>query len=279
MGLAGFFTITRPANSVVAGLAAIVAYLIATGTLVPEVILLMAVVTLITAAGNVINDYFDAEIDAINRPERPIPSGAVSRNAALVYAGVLFFLGVLLAGFTAPLCLAIAIVNAMLLVAYAARLKSTPFFGNVAVSYLAASIFLFGGALAGGYRLVDMLPLAVITFLAMLARELLKDAEDIEGDRAGGADTLPIRIGVRKTALLAFVFTVAAVLASMLPYFWWGAWYLLGIALVDSVIIVAASRALGCTDSTCLKAAGSTNLLKIGMFASLVVFTLSAVYL
>ena len=248
MGLAGFFTIIRPANSVVAGLAAIVAYLIATGTLVPGVILLMAVVTLITAAGNVINDYFDAGIDAINRPERPIPSGAVSRDAALVYAGLLFFLGILLSGFTAPLCLAIALFNAVLLVAYAARLKSTPFFGNAAVSYLAASIFLFGGALAGGYRLVDMLPFAVITFLAMLARELLKDAEDIEGDRAGGADTLPIRIGVRKTALLAFVFTVAAVLASMLPWFWWGAWYLAGIALVDIVIIAAAFRALGCTD-------------------------------
>jgi len=279
MRLAGFFKIIRPANSIVAGLAAIVAYLIATGTLVPGVILLMAVVTLITAAGNVINDYFDAEIDLINRPERPIPSGTVSRNAALVYAGVLFLLGILISAFTVPLCLAIALFNAFLLVAYAARLKSTPFFGNAAVSYLAASIFLFGGALAGGDRLLDMLPVVVITFLAMLARELLKDAEDIDGDRAGGADTLPIRIGVRKTALLAFIFTVAAVAASMLPYFWWGVWYLLGIVLVDIIIIVAAFRALGCTDPARLKAAGSTSLLKMGMFASLVVFTLSAVYL
>ncbi|MGD0535447.1 MAG: geranylgeranylglycerol-phosphate geranylgeranyltransferase [Methanoregula sp.] len=279
MGIAGFFSIIRPANSVVAGLAAVVAYLIATGTLVPGVILLMTVVTLITAAGNVINDYFDAKIDAINRPERPIPSGTVSRNAALLYAGILFLLGILFAGFTSPLCLAIAVFNAILLVAYAAHLKSTPFFGNAAVSYLAASIFLFGGALAGGNRLLDMLPVATIAFLAMLARELLKDAEDIDGDRAGGADTLPIRIGVRKTALLAFIFTVAAVAASMLPYFWWGEWYLVGIALVDIVILVAAFRALGCTDPTRLKAAGSTSLLKIGMFASLVVFTLSAVYL
>jgi geranylgeranylglycerol-phosphate geranylgeranyltransferase len=279
MGLAGFFTITRPANSVVAGLAAIVAYLIATGTLVPGVILLMAVVTLITAAGNVINDYYDAAIDTINRPERPIPSGTVSRNAALVYAGVLFFLGILISGFTSPLCLAIAVFNAILLVVYAARLKSTPFFGNAAVSYLAASIFLFGGALAGGDRVPDMLPVVAITFLAMLARELLKDAEDIDGDRAGGADTLPIRIGVRKTALLAFIFTVAAVAASVLPSFWWGGWYLLGIALVDILIVLAAFRALGCTDPGCVKAAGSTGLLKAGMFASLVVFTLSAVLL
>jgi geranylgeranylglycerol-phosphate geranylgeranyltransferase len=279
MGHAGFFTIIRPANSFVAGLAAIVAYRIATGTLVYDVILLMAIVTLITAAGNVINDYYDAAIDAINRPGRPIPSGAVSRNAALVYAGLLFFLGILLAGFTSLLCLAIALFNTILLVAYAARLKSTPFFGNVTVSYLAASIFLFGGALAGVNRVPDMLPLVAITFLAMLARELLKDAEDIDGDRAGGADTLPIRIGVRKTALLAFVFAVAAVAASALPSLWWGAYYLGAIALVDIVIALAAFRALGCTDPGCVKATGSTSLLKIGMFASLVVFTLSAVLL
>ena len=72
MGHTGFFTIIRPANSFIAGLAAIVAYLIATGTLVYDVILLMAIVTLITAAGNVINDYYDTAIDAINRPGRPI---------------------------------------------------------------------------------------------------------------------------------------------------------------------------------------------------------------
>jgi geranylgeranylglycerol-phosphate geranylgeranyltransferase len=279
MGFAGFFTITRPANSVVAGLAAIVAYLIATGTLVYGVTLLMAVVILITAAGNVINDYFDAEIDAINRPERPIPSGTVGRNAALAWAGILFFFGLVISRFTTPLCLGIALFNVVLLVAYAARLKSTPFLGNVSVAYLAASIFLFGGAFAGWHSLVDMLPIAAITFLAMLARELLKDAEDIEGDRTGGADTLPIRIGVQKTALLAFICAVAAVAASVVPYLWWGAWYLLGIALVDSIIIVAAGKALGCTDADSVKATGSTTLLKIGMFASLVVFTLSAVLL
>lgn len=279
MRLAGFFTIIRPANSVVAGLATIVAYLIATGTLVPGIILLMAVVTLITAAGNVINDYYDAEIDAINRPERPIPSGTVSRNAALLYAGVLFVLGIIISVFTPLLCLVIAVLNSALLVAYAARLKSTPFFGNAAVSYLSSSIFLFGGAFDGWSGFVHMLPVAAITFLAMLARELLKDAEDIEGDRAGGADTLAIRIGVKKTALLAFIFALAAIAASAFPFFWWGPWYLSGIALVDAIIFVAAFRALDCTDPARLKEAGSTTFLKLGMFASLFVFTLSAVFL
>lgn len=276
---AGFLSIIRPANSVVAGLAAIVAYLIATGTLVFSVILLMVVVMLVTAAGNVINDYYDAEIDKINRPDRPIPSGAVTRDAALAYAVVLFVLGIVISIATTPLCLAIAVANSALLVLYAAWLKSTPFFGNAAVSYLSASIFLFGGAFAGWTGFCHMLPLAVITFLAMLSREILKDAEDIEGDRAGGADTLPIRIGVKKSAMLSFVFAVAAVAASAVPYSWWGLWYLPGIAIVDLVILAAAARALPCSDPAALKATGATTLLKYGMFASLVVFTLSAILL
>ncbi len=93
MRLAGFITITRPVNSLVAGLAAIVAYLIDTGTVIPETLLLFLIVALITAAGNVINDFFDAEIDAINRPDRPIPSGAVSSGAARGFAVMLFLAG------------------------------------------------------------------------------------------------------------------------------------------------------------------------------------------
>ena len=205
MRLAGFITITRPVNSFVAGLAAIVAYLIDTGTVIPESLLLFFIVALITAAGNVINDFFDAEIDAINRPDRPIPSGAVSRGAARGFAITLFLAGILVSFFTNPLCIGIAIFNVVLLIAYAAKLKSTPFIGNIVVAYLSASIFLFGGALNGFDGLVHIIPIAAITFFAMLSRELLKDAEDVEGDRAGGADTVPIRIGIKKTSEFALI--------------------------------------------------------------------------
>jgi geranylgeranylglycerol-phosphate geranylgeranyltransferase len=279
MRLAGFITITRPINSFVAGLAAIVAYLIDTGTVIPESLLLFFIVALITAAGNVINDFFDAEIDAINRPDRPIPSGAVSRGAARGFAVTLFLAGILVSFFTNPLCIGIAIFNTLLLIAYAAKLKSTPLIGNIVVAYLSASIFLFGGALNGLDGLVRIIPIAAITFFAMLSRELLKDAEDVEGDRAGGADTVPIRIGIKKTSEFALIATVLAVAASFIPYFWWGAWYLGGIIAVDIIIIIAALRGLNCETPACVKASMATSLLKAGMFASLVVFTLSAVFL
>ena len=281
MSAVGFLKITRPANAVMAGVATVVAYFIATGTLVPATILLFVVVLLITAAGNVINDYFDAEIDAVNRADRPIPSGQVSRNAALWYAVVLFASGIAISPFTNPLCAEIALFNSFLLALYAARFKSMPVVGNVVVAYLAGSMFLFGGAFAGISGLIHLTPLAVMTFLAMMARELLKDAEDVEGDKAGGASTLPIRIGVKKTAYCAFVFTLLSAGASTIPYLLWG-WgipYLVMIGIVDIALIIAVYRALHCDSPSCVRNSGASAVLKYSMFASLIVFVLSAHFL
>lgn len=269
----------RPANALVAGIAAIIGYLMATGTVVPGTILLLVVVFLITGAGNAINDYYDAEIDRINRPERPIPAGAVTEPQALLFSAILFIAGILCSLFTNPLCAGIAIANSILLVLYAAFLKRTPGLGNAAISYLTASIFLFGGAFSGMDGLVRVIPIAGITFLAMLARELWKDAEDLEGDASGGADTVPLRIGVRKTVQLGFFFLIAAIIASLVPGFWWGAWYLAGIGIVNLLILVAAGKAFPCLTAECLKKSRATTFVKYAMFASLVVFTLAAVFL
>jgi geranylgeranylglycerol-phosphate geranylgeranyltransferase len=280
MRVAGFFTITRPVNSLVAGFAAIVAYLIDTGTVIPQTLLLFFVVAFITGAGNTINDFFDAKIDAINRPDRPIPSGAVTRTAARGFAVTLFLAGILVSFFINSLCISIAIVNSLILLAYAGKLKRTPLLGNITVAYLSASIFLFGGALNGWNGLVHIIPIAAITFFAMISRELVKDAEDVKGDIADEADSLPIRIGIKKTALLALITTVPAVATSFIPYFWWG-WgsgYLAGILIVDIIIIIAVLRGLKCVTPECMKASMASSLLKAGMFASLVVFILSAVF-
>lgn len=278
MSAAGFFSIIRPANAVMAGVAAVVAYFIATGTIIPAALLLLVVVPLITAAGNVINDYFDADIDAVNRADRPIPSGRVSRTAALWYAIALFLSGIAVCLFTNWICIAFAVFNSLLLALYAARLKSMPLVGNIAVSYLSGSMFLFGGAFSGMGGLIHLVPIAVMTFLAMMARELLKDAEDVEGDKAGGAVTLPIRIGVKKTAFIAFVFVLLSTIASAVPYQWWGISYLVLIGIVDVILLAAAKKALSCDTPACVRQSKASAVLKYGMFASLLVFVVSALF-
>jgi geranylgeranylglycerol-phosphate geranylgeranyltransferase len=279
MSPAGLFIITRPLNAGTAGFAAVVAYLIATGTVIPGGLWLFVVVLLITAGGNVINDYFDVEIDRVNRPDRPIPSGQVTLPAARVYAGTLFLAGILVSFLTNELCTTIAVFNSILLVGYAARLKRTPLIGNITVSYLAASMFLFGGALGGLSGFFHVMPFAVMTFFAMLSRELVKDAEDVEGDKASGAVTIPIRYGIPVTMVLALICALLGVLASLVPYQWWGFWYIYGIIPVDGIILFAGIKAVRCTTPAGVKASGASTLMKAGMFASLVVFTVSALFL
>jgi geranylgeranylglycerol-phosphate geranylgeranyltransferase len=273
----GYIAITRPVNSIVAGLAGVLGYLIATGTLVPDAAILLGIVALVTAAGNVVNDYCDADIDAVNRPDRPIPAGTVSMHGALLYAALLFAAGNLLALLATPLCLGIALFNSALLVLYAGRLKGTPFVGNLAVAYLSASIFLFGGALAGLEGLLATLPVAGVTFLAMTAREILKDAEDVEGDSAGGARTLPMIVGVERSVSLAFAFALAAALLSMLPVFrWWGLPYLAAIGLLNAGVLYRSLSVRFCTTPACIRRSGVTSTLKKGMFLSLLIFTAAA---
>ena len=100
MSVSAFLRITRPHNAIVAGLTALLGYLIATGTLTVPSLLLAVIVALITAGGNVINDIFDIDIDRINRPDRPLPAGKISPGAAKTYALALFLSGIVLAALT-----------------------------------------------------------------------------------------------------------------------------------------------------------------------------------
>lgn len=273
-----FIQITRPVNALMAGVAALLGYLIGTGGITFEALILLPIVTLITAGGNVLNDVVDAEIDAINRPQRPIPSGAVSRRASAWYAVLLFLLGISLCIFTTPLCILIALFNSFLLLLYALHLKRKPLVGNLAVSYLTGSVFLFGGALAGIPGLERNLTLALITILATMARELLKAGEDVAGDTAGGVVSVPLLVGIRKTSYCAFGFAVLAVVVSLLPLIpWWGLTYLLQIGIVDLMILAGAGVALSCQESECLRRSRATTILKVGMYLALLVFCGAAV--
>ena len=276
MRIPGIVRITRPLNSVVAGLATVLAFLIATGTVTLESLILIPIVTLITAAGNVVNDLYDIGIDKINRPGRPLPSGEIRPGTAKIFAALLFISGIALSIFTNPLCLAIAVFNSAVLILYAYRFKKSMGMGNIAVSYLSASIFLFGGAFAGIDGLLANLPITGITFLAMMAREVLKDVEDVEGDVAAGARTLPIALGIQKSSLIAIFFVLLAIVASVLPVSRWGVWYLVGIAIADIVILTGALRPFRCHTSACVRNTCATTYIKVGMFVALGVFTFSA---
>jgi len=179
---------------------------------------------MITAGGNVINDYFDFEIDKINKPERPIPSGRISRSDALMLSFALFLIGLGLAKYVNTYCLGLAGLNSILLVIYGRYSKKMLLISNLIVSYLVASVFIFGAFSANGTNLFGMMGFKVVAllsscaFLVTLSREITKDLEDIEGDRKRYSITLPIWAGVKNAKNVAGICILFAVLLSLVPF-------------------------------------------------------------
>ncbi|MDY7081052.1 MAG: geranylgeranylglycerol-phosphate geranylgeranyltransferase, partial [Halobacteria archaeon] len=242
--LKALIEVTRPANSLFGGVAALIGVFIAgfqpvEAHIVPATVAFSAT-ALGTAAGNTINDYYDAEIDAVNNPKRPIPSGRLTRKEAFRLSTAMFFTAVVIViAFLPTLAIAIGIVNLVALVGYSLHLKRMPFAGNATVGYLTGSAFLFGGAAVGGIEFTVVLFL--LASFATIGREIVKDIEDIEGDRKAGARTLPIVWGKRRSLVIASDFVIFAVILSPIPYAIdvFGLPYLVAIAPADLILLAS----------------------------------------
>mgnify|MGYP002380607844 FL=1 len=184
---------------------------------VEAIALMMLVVFCVTAAGTTLNDIADRAIDAVNRADRPIPSGAVSPRRALGIAGVLFAAGIGASLALSPWCAAFAAANGTLLAVYAVASKKLGLFKSIVVGYLVGSVFLFGAYSPDGLN-VSVLVLAGCSALATVAREIVKDIEDIKGDGQLGGRTAPILLGVRTAYTLAFAALLASAALSIVPY-------------------------------------------------------------
>ncbi|WP_435076172.1 geranylgeranylglycerol-phosphate geranylgeranyltransferase [Halococcus sp. AFM35] len=238
----GLLELTRPVNAVAAGMLTFIGAFVAGGLGMSVAVgAAVGATVFATAAGNAMNDYFDREIDAINQPDRPIPRGAVTPRVALGFS-LLLFAGAVVLALALPLtAIAIAVVNLLALVAYTEIFKGLPGVGNAVVGYLGGSTFLFGAAAVG--RVTEaVVVLFALAALSTVAREIVKDVEDIAGDRREGLNTLPIAIGERPALWLAVALLAVALLASPLPYlqetFGWP--YLAVVAVADLVMAVAA---------------------------------------
>jgi len=273
----------RWSNCVMAGFAALVGTLIAFLALpmhvqlVYEPILVFSVVFLVTGAGNVINDYFDHKIDSINRPDRPIPSGRIKRKTALYIAISLFVVGILLSFSLGPICLFLAAFNSLLLIFYASTFKRMALIGNLVVGYLAGSTFLFGGApgIFNGMGIRSNVVLFLLAILVTMAREIVKDIQDVEGDSKAGATTLPIKVGKEFSARLAAVLGLTGVILSPLPLLLndaFGVLYLVIIFVADLLLLLSINEIILKDNSK-----KSSKLLKIAMFVALIAFVVGTI--
>lgn len=271
-----YLEIIRPGNAVMAVIAVLLIMLIS-GNFTLNAFLACFVVFIITGAGNAVNDYFDHRIDAINKPKRPIPSGRISLKTAGIYSIVLFAVGTTVAFIIGPLPGIIALLTSILLVLYAYNLKKMILIGNMSVSFLTGLTFVFGGVVAG--LLTTSIFLGIYAFLMTMAREIVKDMEDIEGDKNEGATTLPIIYGMKSSSILAASFMIIASVTSPVLYFIgiFNIFYLLPLFVAIVVFWYSAVSIL--KDQSTANTAKVSKRIKIGMGITFLAFAVGSPFL
>ena len=267
-----YVELARPLNGIIAFISAWLGGLFASQgnleNLADIRLLLVSVAALVViSAGNAINDYCDYDIDRINRPQRPLPSGRIPRLNALIFAIVLTVLGIWLGTLINKNATAIAVLVSVALVSYAFWLKRTPFAGNLVVSGLTGLTFIAGGVAIDSVQ-GTLIP-AIFAFLFTTAREIVKDLEDTEGDLKNNAITLAI-LNPRIAVWTAIGFMGAVILFSPIPYlFGWYSWhYLITVLIgVDGVLIGLAIRL--CQDASKESCASIQRWMKWDIFIGL----------
>lgn len=217
----GFVRLMRPINCVMMGFAVFVGALLANPTFLSaewfRVVFGFLTGFMLTGASMALNDYYDRQIDAVNEPKRPIPSGVVSVREALIFVLVFSVVGFVSAYLTSVVCLVAAIIAWLILVAYVTVGKRTGLLGNFLVSATVAIPFIYGSLVVTGLVQLNVLLFAAMAFLSNTGREVTKGIVDVKGDSAEGVKTIAVRYGERNAAVVAAVFYVSAVLLTPLP--------------------------------------------------------------
>ena len=281
-----YLEIIRPGNAIMAVIAVILVAIVGKNYDLPIILGALAVF-IATGGGNVINDYFDHKIDAINKPKRPIPSGRISLKNAHIYASLLFIiavvLGILLSylidNFIPALIVALSL---LLMYYYGHTLKKIALIGNISVSLLTGLCFIFAGIIIGAdtnsYMIVTTSAyLGFFAFLMTMAREITKDMEDIEGDKVEKARTFPIKYGLKISSYLAAFLMILASILSPLLYIYniFNIYYLL-ILLIGIIIFFYGAYTIlkNQSQETCAKV---SKFIKIGIIIVFIAFAIGSI--
>ncbi len=201
-----------------------------------ELILCFKVIFLILTSmsiGNISNDIIDSKIDNINHPNRVLPKKLISKKRAYTYLFINLFLLLLNSIFIPYLAIIFLFSVNLLLLLYNIYFKHLPLIGNIIISLLLSSVFIFSELVFANTVNKLFIP-SFFAFTISLIRELIKDLEDIEGDKRNGSCTLPILIGVKNTIMFLSFLVMTLYFAGVYFYFI----YSLSIEYLLSIIIL-----------------------------------------
>lgn len=207
----------------------------------------------ITSAGFAINDYFDRESDAVIKPKRPIPAGALSLKQVVAISGVLFAVGLVMASLINWLSFAIIAADSLVLLVYSFMVKrKSGFVANVLVGILTGTAFLYGEATITAPATLSLISLSLYPIaFGTIGGNVLRDILSVEGDSKVGYPTLPQKIGNYNAAKVGAVFFLLTGLFAPLPFFLGNfTVYYLPLILLWSILLIYSSLRLITSGST-----------------------------
>ncbi len=240
--------IFRPELPLAAGVCVALGELLALGALPPPRALALGFLCafFLSGAALIFNDYFDLEVDRINAPQRPLPSGLLTPGEVIVLGIAATLAGLACAAVFGRAAFGFSVVVWALGFLYNWKLKAAGFWGNLLVSASVAATFILGGIIAGRPWDRIVWVFGAVAFFFDLAEEIAGDAMDAEGDRLRGSQSLAILRGKRFALNISGALLAVVVALTFLPLIWGelGLLYAVTILLTDALILYFGARLL-----------------------------------
>jgi len=194
-----------------------------------EVVVQTFAVIFFIGAGNTMNDIKDSDIDKTAHPNRPIPSQRITIKEARFFTWALWILSVMCVLFGTfklynddmewypLLTIYVLAVALMLTYDHGPKTKDSGLIGNISISLMVGAVILYGASSISSLNSTLVWWTALVVFFTNLAREIVKDCQDMESDE-GIRQTLPMKFGLQNSRMAAYVIIMAALVCLYMPY-------------------------------------------------------------
>lgn len=218
-----YFKLTRFDHALMLGLAVFIGESIVLGypPALTDIIIISLLVPIFAEMGAFsLNDYFDVETDRANkRMDRPLVRGTITETSVMVFAFLSFAIALMLSSYINENAFSTVLVFIVLSIIYNIWLKDVAVLGNMAVAASMGIPFVFASYVVSQTIAPISYVLFFVAFLIGMAREIIKDIEDMEGDKKiRKSKTLPILLGRKRAAMVASALLLLFIPISVYPF-------------------------------------------------------------
>ena len=216
------FSLIRGYNIILSGIAVLISSYLLDSLLLYKTVEVSIIVMSTMALGNIMNDFLDIESDKINHPNRVLVNNKMATNDAII---LFFLIAIILLYFSIYISfkglLFLYLLILPLLFSYNLYLKKIPVIGNLIVSLLLGSVFLFTELSILNSINILLVPFFLVSVFSFV-REMIKDMQDYTGDKRAGMNTLPIIVGKKNMNYIIFHSMLILIMVLLFPFIFWG---------------------------------------------------------